>query len=215
LLGTIDWPYFNPTYVGTLLVCSDTTHKLYWFAGDSVLAIDATGDTAVAHLSVPCDDACLDHTGRFLFCSSRYDSCLRVYHTQRDSLVAVYPRLPFPPLRIMPNPDRGCIYVACQDVVLAYPDAPPGVSEQPAASKLPKLRLQTVVRGVLALGAVDSRQHTAYRAELLDVSGRRVMDLEPGANDVSRLSPGVYFVREEPQATSSKPQAVRKVVIAK
>jgi len=29
---------------------------------------------------------------------------------------------------------------------------------------------------------------------------------------VSYLAPGVYFVRERPQATSLKPQAVRKVV---
>jgi len=66
----------------------------------------------------------------------------------------------------------------------------------------------TVVRGVLVLGAANSRQHTAYRAELLNIARRRVMSLKPGANDVSGLSPGVYFVREEPQA-------VRKVVIAR
>jgi hypothetical protein len=40
-----------------------------------------------------------------------------------------------------------------------------------------------------------------------------VLDLHPGANDVSHLAPGVYFVREEPQASGSKPQAVRKVVL--
>jgi hypothetical protein len=39
------------------------------------------------------------------------------------------------------------------------------------------------------------------------------LDLKPGVNDVSRLAPGVYFVQEHPQASSSKPQAVRKVVI--
>jgi len=52
----------------------------------------------------------------------------------------------------------------------------------------------TIIRGVLVLGAAGSRQHSAYRAELLDVSGRKVMELHPGANDVSRLSSGVYFI---------------------
>jgi hypothetical protein len=52
----------------------------------------------------------------------------------------------------------------------------------------------TIIRGVLVLGAVDSRQHSAYRAELLDISGRKVMELRAGANDVSRLSSGVYFI---------------------
>jgi hypothetical protein len=50
----------------------------------------------------------------------------------------------------------------------------------------------TVVHGVLTVPP------TAYRsprtADLLDVTGRKVLDLKPGANDVSRLSPGVYFV---------------------
>ncbi len=30
---------------------------------------------------------------------------------------------------------------------------------------------------------------------LLDISGRKVMDLHIGDNDVSRLAPGVYFLR--------------------
>jgi len=60
----------------------------------------------------------------------------------------------------------------------------------------------TIVRGVLRTG--DRRQDTGYRiqdtgyrGELLDISGRKVMELRPGANDVRRLAPGVYFVREE------------------
>jgi len=47
---------------------------------------------------------------------------------------------------------------------------------------------------------------------LLDVCGRRVMSLVAGPNDISRLAPGVYFVRS---ASSDGRQApsVRKVVI--
>ena len=67
----------------------------------------------------------------------------------------------------------------------------------------------TIVRGVLMLGAVDSRQKTTYRAELLDAAGRKMLDLRSGVNDVSRLAPGVYFVRE----AQAQAQAVRKVVI--
>jgi hypothetical protein len=87
-------------------------------------------------------------------------------------------------------------------------DANLGVEDRPVAvlSKAPP----TFVRGVLVLGAVDSRQNTGYRADrgdchyvdctrgptLLDASGRNVMELVPGPNDVSRLAPGVYFVRQ-------------------
>jgi hypothetical protein len=72
----------------------------------------------------------------------------------------------------------------------------------------------TVVRGVLNM-QVGSRQYPAYRAELLDITGRKVMDLHAGANDLLALAPGVYFVREEPQASSLGPQAVQKVIIAR
>jgi hypothetical protein len=68
----------------------------------------------------------------------------------------------------------------------------------------------TIVRGLLFLP--ERTSPSASTSCLLDVDGRKVLALHPGANDVRALVPGVYFVREEPQATSSKPQAVRKVV---
>jgi len=71
-----------------------------------------------------------------------------------------------------------------------------------------KANVPTIVRGVLFLPEATSRKPQA--ASLLDISGRKVLDLRPGANDVSRLSPGVYFVREAQAQT----QAVRKVIIS-
>jgi hypothetical protein len=68
-----------------------------------------------------------------------------------------------------------------------------------------------VVRGVLFLSEATGRKPQA--ASLLDAAGRKVMELDAGANDVSRLSPGVYFVCEEPQAVSRKPRAIHKVVV--
>jgi hypothetical protein len=70
----------------------------------------------------------------------------------------------------------------------------------------------TIVRGVLLLQEARGEMREA-RCELLDISGRKVLDLHLGANDVSRLAPGVYFVRAEPSAASRQPSAVTKVVI--
>jgi len=60
----------------------------------------------------------------------------------------------------------------------------------------------TIVRGVLCLGIGDtipnSRTSSGYvpaTAALLDAAGRKVMELRAGPNDVSRLAPGVYFLR--------------------
>lgn len=53
----------------------------------------------------------------------------------------------------------------------------------------------SIVRGSLVLDrgpAADNGQPVA----LLNAAGRKVMDLRPGPNDLSRLVPGVYFVRQ-------------------
>jgi YVTN family beta-propeller protein len=71
----------------------------------------------------------------------------------------------------------------------------------------------TVVRSVLFLNELGTRSGLSdnpvmSRALLLDISGRRVLELKAGANDVRALAPGVYFVRSEPSAVS-------KIVIAR
>ncbi len=69
----------------------------------------------------------------------------------------------------------------------------------------------TLVRWALWLEAGTSASSSP--SWLLDAAGRKTLDLHTGANDVSRLSPGVYFVHQEPSAVSRDPSAVTKVVI--
>ena len=68
-----------------------------------------------------------------------------------------------------------------------------------------------MARGVLFLPQATSLRPQA--ASLMDASGRKVMDLKPGANDVRALVPGVYFVREA--QAQAQAQAIRKVVVAR
>ena len=81
------------------------------------------------------------------------------------------------------------------------------VGEAPSAEVQTAKRLPTVVRGVLSLPEAPSRKPQA--ASLLDATGRRVMELHSGANDVRALAPGVYFV----QGTCAK--TLCKVVLTK
>jgi hypothetical protein len=48
----------------------------------------------------------------------------------------------------------------------------------------------TIVRGVLFLPS----SLLSAPSSLLSIDGRKVLDLEVGANDVSHFAPGVYFV---------------------
>jgi len=73
-------------------------------------------------------------------------------------------------------------------------------------------RSATVVRGVLFLRGATSLKPQA--ASLLDISGRKALDLYPGANDVSRLTPGVYFVRQASGA-GREASSVTKVVVTR
>jgi hypothetical protein len=69
----------------------------------------------------------------------------------------------------------------------------------------------TIVRGVLHLPASDVKRGAS--SALLDVAGRQVMEVRPGANAVSRLAPGVYFVRNA--QAQAQAQAVTKVIVAR
>jgi hypothetical protein len=72
----------------------------------------------------------------------------------------------------------------------------------------------TVVQGVLFLAEAASLKPQA--ASLLDISGRNVMDLHPGANGVSMLAPGVYFVRERSAVSGERSvTSTRKVIITR
>jgi NADH:ubiquinone oxidoreductase subunit len=75
----------------------------------------------------------------------------------------------------------------------------PGVEETTNGEVRTTNRLPTIVRGVLNLPL----------AALLDITGRKVLKLQAGPNDVSRLAPGVYFIRESP------PQAQRVAMLAR
>ncbi|HTW91926.1 MAG TPA: SBBP repeat-containing protein [bacterium] len=78
----------------------------------------------------------------------------------------------------------------------------------PATNRPP--RIATVVRGALCLPATSSPKPQAA-TWLLDATGRRVATLRAGANDVSWLAPGVYFVR----VAQDGAQTVRKVVLTR
>ena len=98
------------------------------------------------------------------------------------------------------------IYVASDSGFLVCQRYDAGVEEATNAELRATNCGPTVVRGMLHLE--DRGPRTGDRAEMLDATGRKLLDLHSGANDVSLLAPGVYFVSE---LTGS----VRKVIIAR
>jgi hypothetical protein len=66
----------------------------------------------------------------------------------------------------------------------------------------------TIVRGVLRLSVSPFTIHTS----LFDMTGRQVMPLRPGPNDIRHLAPGVYFVREA-SGVGREASSVHKVIL--
>ncbi|MBN2464290.1 hypothetical protein JXD38_01520, partial [candidate division WOR-3 bacterium] len=92
-------------------------------------------------------------------------------------------------------------------LILNWFGVPTGVKEQPQATNRKQQAFATIVRGMLVLPGLGTRSELSdnpvmSRTALLDASGRRVMQLRPGANDLSRLPAGVYFVRPDGTARS-------------
>jgi photosystem II stability/assembly factor-like uncharacterized protein len=111
-----------------------------------------------------------------------------------------------------PVDDQTGYAVGRNGTIIKTTDGGGGVAETKNDDRVTMNVGPSIVHGVLLLGDCP-RTGTVPKAVLLDICGRKVLDFHLGANDVSRLAPGVYFVSEEPQAASHKSQAVRKVVL--
>jgi hypothetical protein len=90
-------------------------------------------------------------------------------------------------------------------------DPNPGVAETPSAEVRMTKGGATIVRGVLHLQKATSLK--PQTTSLLDISGRKVLDLKSGANDVRALAPGVYFVGEGLGTRGQGLGRIRKVVL--
>jgi len=123
------------------------------------------------------------------------------------------------------NPARNRVYSANSvGSSISVLDDAGGVEEAPGTAVRTPSRGTTIVRGVLWLGGAGQSQcvgRTGLRdspcAALLDISGRSVLDLHPGANGVSLLAPGVYFVRPASgvMRSASGIERMTKVVITR
>jgi YVTN family beta-propeller protein len=125
------------------------------------------------------------------------DSITCTYNWGTDSLIAGENFVCCVPLEdqaaITNNLGLGTPFAGNLEVYPVYRMKLPGGLEEAARTEARMTRLPTIVRGVLFLQG-DRGPGTGDRVALLDIAGRMVIELQPGANDVSRLAPGVYFV---------------------
>ena len=91
-------------------------------------------------------------------------------------------------------------------------NSPAGIAEEPTEPSVGAQPSATVVRNFLLLPEGTNPRPQAA-SSLLDIGGRQVMVLKPGANDVRALAPGVYFIREGLGIRGEGPGKTQKVVL--
>lgn len=193
--------------------CAAQARKVYWLfwddqgdRPDSVFVVDCRSDSIVKKLSAPGSaDRMLDRNGDYVYFVG--GDSLTVLDTRADSFVNKID------VRVgvtlsMKNDATNRLYltgysntiqVVYDSVVMPGLHATPGDPTQ-------ALRAQTLLSRIQPLRCVTE-------SALFDPSGRRVAVLKPGPNDISRLAPGVYFVREEKAGSGKQSAGVTKLVL--
>jgi DNA-binding beta-propeller fold protein YncE len=182
--------------------------RLYCIAAGSILmVIDCATDSVVSYqyLGEGARRLQLDTAGNRIFVTTQ--DYLHVVDGWGDTLVAT---LDIPGANFMAwCPLRRRLFISTSDTTIAVVRQAVGIEE----GRKPEV---TVVRGVLVMPAASGDGRRA-NSELLDISGRKVMSLCPGPNDVRSLSPGVYFVRPAAgvKRNASSIERMSKVVVAR
>ncbi|MBN2464046.1 T9SS type A sorting domain-containing protein [candidate division WOR-3 bacterium] len=180
---------------------SDSIHT-FWSAGDNYFTNKLVCDGVVLDSFAGIGAACLDDSGRVQCVWGRGGKLKFVLVPEPILEVGAVSDLSWCDITtdVLSQPviayclDDGSIYVAHGIDVAGLSDEPQGAAPRFRPSSV------SIVRGVLVLPRdmteLPGNSDRVPRPSLLDISGRKVMDLRSGANDISGIAPGVYFVRD-------------------
>jgi YVTN family beta-propeller protein len=175
-------------------------------AGGGVTVIDASGDIVIGTLRSTMDFSAVEYAslnGR-VYCTGN-DSVM-VLAGVSDSIVRVL-GVGHAPTSLAWDQPEGRMYVAnCSSATISViRDSLLGLEEEPG--RKPERRFgPSLVRGTLSLAGMAA-------AALIDASGQKVLYLRPGANDITRLPAGVYFICPTGPSVNARRSPASKVVI--
>ena len=172
-------------------------------AEDTVFVIDAVADTLVRALptmSGP-QGMCWSPLTDLVYVAATFSDRLAVVEGD-GSQVRRFFHVGEDPYVLLPVARHERLYVGhfASDMVYVVKDRAGGIEESASGEVRRANWVATVVGDVLRLPGLAGHEPDAPGGIgscpcLLDATGRRVMELAPGENDVAHLAPGVYFVR--------------------
>jgi YVTN family beta-propeller protein len=190
-------------------------NHVYCADGDEGLLTVIDGATNAVLANIPLAGAAwavhADSGNNKVYCSNFLNDVVTVIDGASDTILATI-TVGSGPRAMGANPRHGRVYVANRDgnSLSVIRDSVVGaVAERttPRASRMTPA--STLIRDVLHLpvSSFGIRHST-----LVDAAGRRLLDLRPGPNDVSRLAPGVYFIRSASSVVRGASSATKVVV---
>ena len=165
--------------------------------------IDCVTNAMVATLPFWTYCACFDYGTDALYCVGEHG--LSVVDCQTNVVTRRFDVVGWPS-GVASAPRWSSVYVSGDEDPYLYVFTKPDGPAEMAVRAAPEAQA-TVVRGSLCFAG-------KAQAAVFDRCGRLVANLHPGPNDVSRLSPGVYFVREA-SGVEREASSVTKVVLTR
>jgi len=190
------------------------------YSSNNVTVIDCTADTAVATVPVCTGPWPILHSpvNNKVYVAGYSSDSVTVIDGATNAVLATI-GVGDGPSDMCCNPQQNRVYTADYrgwTISVLHDSIPSGVEEGVELQASSSKPGPTIVRGVLMLprdmtetAEVSDR---VPRPVLLDAAGRKVLDLHPGANDVSRLAPGVYFIHQASGVMGDASSTTRVVI---
>ncbi len=202
------------------------TDRVYCADADNdwVSVIDGVTNSLLGTVSLPGPawSLAVDSAVNKVYASCFLDNAVAVIDGDADTVMVTVP-VGVGPREMCRSPATGRTYVADeggQTVSVIRDTVTAGIEEKAEGGRTKaEQMLPTVVRGTLLLPRDmtdfgSGKPDRVPRPVLLDITGREVMSIVPGENDVSHLASGIYFVQERgSRGRGSEGPRVRKVVV--
>jgi YVTN family beta-propeller protein len=177
---------------------------------NTVSVIDGGADSVVATVAVAATPIALlyDPVNRKVYCACSGDDRVSVIDCATNMVCATV-AAEYTPIALCLDPVNNRIFAADNDasnLAVVRDTATGSIEERKPAAALGRLVVPTIIRSQLVIPEFLA-SGPRVRYPLFDATGRKAANLVPGVNDVSRLSPGLYFM------AGASPGFARKVII--
>ncbi|MEO0107953.1 MAG: YncE family protein [candidate division WOR-3 bacterium] len=165
--------------------------------GSCIVVIDGPTNRRIARVATQGDAGTMCHSpqNNKVYCANSASDDVTIVDGESNQVLLTI-SVGDEPTALCHNPTQDRLYTANHSgssVSVLRGSGGSGAAETPNAGVRTAGR-SSIIRGSLWMTS-EQKPGLTTQAVLLDISGRKALGLKPGANDISHLAPGVYFLR--------------------